>query len=203
MSQAIEADANVASRLIDRHVQANLGQKRALEYGDKHYSYYDLAALVNRAGNLLKSLGVRPGAQVMLLMPPSPAYVGALIGAMKIGAVPALLDPGDAQPALALVHASELEKLGGALPKDKLVVVGEAPPGYRSFVELMRAQPSSLATEAVSADAGALAAAGKQGPTILSHAQLQALLDGEGDGGLGRAAGVLRALAKGQTARLA
>jgi acyl-coenzyme A synthetase/AMP-(fatty) acid ligase len=189
--------SNVASQLIDRHVQANLGQKRALEYGDKHYSYYDLAALANRAGNLLKALGVRPGAAVLLAMPPSPAQVGALIGALKIGALAALGQ--HAAPALALVHAASLgqfERLG----PDKLVVVGEAPQGYRSFVELMRAQASSLAAEALPAAAPAIAASGR----TLSHGEVQALLEGgAGDGGLGPTAELLRTLARGETAKLA
>lgn len=217
MSQAIEADVNIASRLIDRHVQANLGQKRALDYGEKHYSFYDVAALANRAGNLLKARGVRPGAQVLLLMPASPAYIGALIGAMKVGAVPALMRlPEDAQavaaylrsaqPALALVHASYLAKLAEALRPlgaDNILVVGEAPAGYPSFVELMRAQASSLAAEAVAPDAPALAMVAEQGAAMLSHAALQALIDGESDGGLGATAEALRALAKAQTAQLA
>ena len=188
--------ANVASHLIDRHVQANLGQKRALEYGDKHYSYYDLAALANRAGNLLKGLGVRPGATVLLAMPPSPAYVGALIGALKIGAVAALGQ--HAAPAFALVHAGSLaqfERLG----PEKLVVVGEAPEGYRSFVEIMREQASSIAAEALPAAAPAIVAPGK----TLSHGEIEALIEGPGDGGLGRTAELLRALARGETAQLA
>ncbi len=195
MSQAIEADANVASRLIDRHVQANLGQKRALEYGDKHYSYYDLAALANRAGNLLKTLGVRPGAAVVLAMPPSPAYLGSLIGALKIGAVAALGQ--HPAPALALVHAVALAQFAPLGP-EKLVVVGEVPQGYRSFVELMRAQASSLAAEALPAGAPAIAMPGK----TLSHGETHALLEGQGDGGLGRTAELLRALARGETAKL-
>lgn len=201
MSQTLEADANVVSRLIDRQVQANLGQQRALEYGDKHYSYYDVAALANRAGNLLKELGFGPGARVLLLMPPSPAFVGALLGAMKIGAVPVLARrPEHAQAAVALVHASELGKIGWGA--DKVVVVGEAPEGYRSFVELMRAQPSSLAAEPVSAAAPALVVEEEKAAATLSHGELQALIDGDGDGALGRTAQLLRVLAKGQTARL-
>lgn len=188
--------SNVGSHLIDRHVQANLGQKRALEYGDKHYSYYDLAALANRAGNLLKALGVRPGATVLLVMPPSPAYVGSLIGALKIGAVTALGQ--HAAPALALVHAGALAQFEHLSP-EKLVVVGEAPEGYRSFVELMRSQASSLAAEALPTGAPAIVAPGK----TLSHGEIQALLEGQGDGGLGRTAELLRALARGETAKLA
>lgn len=216
MSQTLEAEANIAGRLIDHHVQANLGHKRAIEYGDKHYSYYDLAALANRAGNLLKGLGLRPGDRVLLLLPLSPAYVGALTGALKAGFVPTLLErPEDAQavlasvkatqPAAALVHAvhlsAALEPLK-AIGADKIIVVGEAPAGHPSFVELMRAQPSSLAAEALSSGAPGIVVSRAEGALTLSHAELDALLDAQGDSGLGRTAEVLRALAKAETAEL-
>jgi acyl-coenzyme A synthetase/AMP-(fatty) acid ligase len=217
MPHTIEAEVNAASRLIDRHVQANLGGRRALEYGEKHYSFHDLAALANRAGNLLKALGVRPGTPVLMLLSPSPACLGALIGAIKAGAAPVLVpqpQDGDAvdaatragRPALALVHADHLARHAArlaALDKANVVVVGEAPAGYPSFIELMRAQPSSLAAEAVSPDAPALTIVEGEAATTLSHAQLESALEASDGAGLGSLARVLRALAKAETAKLA
>ena len=188
---------NVAGRLTDRHVQANLGDKRALDYGAKHYSYHDLAALANRAGNLLKSFGVTPGASVLVLMPPSPAYIATLIGALKIGAT-AVLEPAAGSPALAVVHSDYVAKVSG-LPAGKVVVAGEAPEGHPSFLDAMREQASSLAAEPVKADAPALVIGGKP----VSHAELDALLDGSGrDERLGSLADILRALAGARTAQL-
>lgn len=189
---------NVAARFTDRHVQANLGDKRALDYGDKHYSYHDLAALVNRAGNLLKSFGVAPGAAVLVMMPPSPAYVATLIGALKIGATAIVEQPAGAAPALAVVHADYLSRVSG-LPAEKVLVAGEAPEGHPSFLEAMRTQASSLAAETVKPDAPALVVAGKP----VSHAELDALLDGTGkDERLGALTEILRALAGARTAQL-
>ena len=184
---------NVATRFIDAHVEAGLGHKHALELTDKHYTYNDLAALANRAGNLLKSCGVRPGDRVLILMPPSPGWVGCAIGAMKIGAV-AGLAPGK-NPKLAIVHATELGS-AAALARESVVVAGEAPAGYRSFIELMRAQPSSLAAADVGAKAPALALADRE----LSHGEVERVL---GDAAaLGKIGEVLRALSQGESAKL-
>jgi acyl-CoA synthetase (AMP-forming)/AMP-acid ligase II len=188
---------NVAGRLTDRHVQANLGDKRAIDYGNKHYSYHDLAALVNRAGNLLKSFGVTPGSTVLVMMPQSPAYIATLIGALKIGATVALAQP-DAAPALAVVHSDHLAKVRG-LPPEIVVVAGEVPEGHPSFLNAMREQASSLAAEPVKRDAPALMLAGGS----VSHAELDALLDGTGkDERLGALTDILRALAAARTAEL-
>jgi acyl-coenzyme A synthetase/AMP-(fatty) acid ligase len=133
------------------------------------------------------------GDRVLVLMPPSPGWVGCVIGAMKIGAV-ATLAPGGT-PKVAVVHATELGK-ASSLAKEKVIVAGDAPDGYASFVELMRVQPSSLAAADVAPQAPALAVAGRE----LSHGELErALADGGAFGKLGE---VLRALAKAESARL-
>jgi hypothetical protein len=189
---------NVAGRLTDRHVQANLGDKRALDYGAKHYSYHDLAALANRAGNLLKSFGVTPGSSVLVMMPPSPAYIATLIGALKIGATVVVEPAANAKPVLAVAHVDHLSKVSG-LPPEKVLVAGEAPAGHPSFLEAMREQASSLAAEPVKPEAPALVRAGGS----LTHAELDALLDSTGrDERLGSLADILRALAGARTAQL-
>jgi acyl-CoA synthetase (AMP-forming)/AMP-acid ligase II len=192
--------ANVATHFIDRHVQANLGHRRALELADKHYSYYDLAALANRAGNLLRSRGATAGARVLILMPESPAYVGCIIGAIKIGAVAVLATDEAAQRAaqFAIVHASLLGKLAAPLAKENVIVAGEVPDDHPSFVELMRAQPSSLAAEELPPEAPALTLGNRQ----LSQRALDAAMADPQAAGLGRIGELLRALADAQTARL-
>jgi acyl-coenzyme A synthetase/AMP-(fatty) acid ligase len=206
---------NTATRFIDDHVQANLGHKRAFDFGAKPYSYYDLAALANRAGNLLKACGAGKGSPVLLLLPESPAFLGSLIGAMKIGAVAMLPDKADDPacvtaciaanaPRLAIVHASFLAKLAPALAglsEQKVIVVGEASGGHPSFVELMRAQSSSLAAEPMAPEAPGLIL-GPAKPVTLSHKQLEQAIEGQGAAGFGRVAELLRTLAHAETARL-
>lgn len=220
MSQAVSRAENVAARLIDRHVQASLGDRRAFDYGSRSYSYHDLAALVNRAGNLLASLGVEPGARVLVALPHSPAFLSSVIGAVKIGALPTVIaPPGDAAaasacmkaatPAIAVVHADYLPKLSGALAvlgPARTVVVGETPPGHPSFVESMRSQSSSLTPAPMPPDAPALTVVRDDAVAVtLSHRDLEALLAGDGSGddrGLGSLAGILRALAGAEAAQL-
>lgn len=190
---------NAAVNLIDRHVEGSLGHKRAFDFNGKPYSYHDVAALANRAGNLLKSLGVGKGAKVLIMLPQSPAYVATLIGAMKIGAV-AVIGENAADVSIAVVHEKFLgqaSKALQALPKEKVIVVGQAPEGHPSFVEAMRSQPSSLAAEAVSAGDAALVV----GEKALSHGEMEGAMS-KGDSRLGAAAPVLKALVAAESAVL-
>src|SRR6185503_465900 len=53
MAPTGEALANVTQAAVDRHITGADGQRTALRFGDKQYSFHDLAALTNRAGNML------------------------------------------------------------------------------------------------------------------------------------------------------
>ena len=195
--------SNVATRIIDRHVEANLGNKRAFDFNGKPYSYHDLAALANRAGNLLKSLGAGAGTRVLVVLPESPAYVATIIGAMKVGAIPVIgIELGAGGSVLAVVHAKflgEARAALAALPKDRILIVGEAPEGHPSFVDSMRSQPSSLAAETVASDAPALVLEGQKPVT---HGELEKFLEGSDDARLGRVGALLRPLANADTALL-
>lgn len=196
--------SNAAARFIDRHVEGSLGSRCAFEFNGKPYSYHDLAALANRAGNLLKALGVAPGERVAMLLPESPAYFATLIGAMKIGAVAALAPgarefAGAAKAArLAVIHSKFLEEAACPLAAEKTVVVGEAAAGHPSFVELMRSQASSLAAHDVPPEAPALVVGG----ATFSHRELEAELAAGRQGKLGRAGALLGALEGAGTAIL-
>jgi acyl-coenzyme A synthetase/AMP-(fatty) acid ligase len=195
---------NAAARFIDRHVEGSLGSKRAFEFNGKPYSYHDLAALANRAGNLLKAQGVAPGARVAMLLPESPAYFATLIGAMKIGAVAVVvIEPQRFAAAaksaqLAVVHSKFLEEASSPLPADKTIVVGEAAEGHPSFVDLMRGQSSSLAVQDVSPEATALVV----DATTFSHRGIETELAKGPQGNLGRVGALLRALDAADTAVL-
>ena len=74
--------------LVDRHVRAGRGDHVALRERDRAVSYRELATLVARTGDALATLGVAPGARVMLVMLDSVEMVAAFLGALRIGAVP-------------------------------------------------------------------------------------------------------------------
>ncbi len=79
---------NAAAAFIDRHVAAGRGDRVALRWNDQSVTYAQLAANVNRAGNALLRLGVRPEERIVVAAWDSPDFVYSFWGAMKIGAVP-------------------------------------------------------------------------------------------------------------------
>jgi benzoate-CoA ligase len=83
---------NMATPLVDRHVQEGRGDRPALHLPAGDVTYAELQRLVNRAGNALTAMGVMPEQRVAILLPDCAQFVAAFIGAMKIGAVPVPLN---------------------------------------------------------------------------------------------------------------
>jgi benzoate-CoA ligase family protein len=78
---------NLATYFVDRHLAEGRGEKTAVIDEDRRYTYAEIAALVNRAGNALRRAGVGPGDRVLIILQDSPEFVATYFGAMKIGAV--------------------------------------------------------------------------------------------------------------------
>ncbi len=185
MSAAIASIPNVAATLIDALIASNRGDRHAFTYNGKRYSYQDVAALMNRAGNLIRNLGVGRGEPVLVLLPPSPASVATVLGAIKARAVPVLAVPHDAtaleecfatvRPAAAIVHEAELPTARSALQalaRERVVVVGNTTDSFRSFVDELRTQPSWLAAEDVSTDEEAIGLWAGHAVKYVTHAAL-------------------------------
>ncbi|MGD9115780.1 MAG: benzoate-CoA ligase family protein [Dehalococcoidia bacterium] len=79
---------NVTTKLIDEMVDKGLGDKVAVYYKDKSYTYAEMQSMANRVGNALKILGVHMEERVMLVMYDSPEAMACFFGAIKIGAIP-------------------------------------------------------------------------------------------------------------------
>jgi benzoate-CoA ligase family protein len=79
---------NITTKLIDEMVEKGLGDKVAVYYGDKTYTYGEMQSLINKVGNALKILGVHMEERVMLVMYDSPEAMASFFGAIKIGAIP-------------------------------------------------------------------------------------------------------------------
>jgi len=218
-----ELTPNVAATLIDALIASNRGDRHAFAFARKTYSYQDVAALMNRTGNMVRSLGVDKGAHVLLLLPESPAFVASLLGVIKAGAVPVVgVRVHDAEalehcfatvaPVAAIVHQTQLEraeKALAALPAEAVVVVGSEAHGHKSFVDEVRAQPSWLLAEPVSENAPALCIWTGSALATMSHGEVATFINGTGQ--LGDAASsqemvklgaMLRAFAKGEEATL-
>ena len=80
---------NLATWFVDRNVDEGRGERTALIGPQGKTTYAELAALVNRCGNLLSELGVRAGDRVLLVLGDSVEFVALWYGAQKIGAVTA------------------------------------------------------------------------------------------------------------------
>ena len=79
---------NAAADFVDRHLGEGRGDKIAFIDDTQVLTYAALAERVNRAGCLLRSLGVQPEQRVLLLLQDTVTFPVLFFGAIKIGAVP-------------------------------------------------------------------------------------------------------------------
>ena len=129
---------NAAVYLVERWVTAGQGERPAVRCQGRIYSYREIEAEIERVGAGLRRLGVKPEQRVALALLDSVPFVAAFLGAMRIGAVPVLINPllpprdialiiADARAGLVLVSAERLssatiEELRGNAPEVKRVV---------------------------------------------------------------------------------
>jgi benzoate-CoA ligase family protein len=84
----VPREYNAASHFIDRHVGEGRGGKLAYIDDRGSYRYAELVTRVNRAGNVLKRLGVEMEQRVLLCLSDGIDFVALFWGAIKIGAIP-------------------------------------------------------------------------------------------------------------------
>jgi benzoate-CoA ligase family protein len=78
---------NLTTHFLDRNLDEGRGERVALYCGEAEVTYAELCSLANRAGHVLRGLGVRKGERVLLALSDSPEFVACWFGALKIGAV--------------------------------------------------------------------------------------------------------------------
>jgi benzoate-CoA ligase family protein len=88
----VPAIFNAAAHFVDRNVDEGRGANLAIVCGDTTLTYAEVQQGVNRCGNALRGIGVRPEDRVLLLLLDGPEFVYAFFGAIKIGAVPVPLN---------------------------------------------------------------------------------------------------------------
>jgi benzoate-CoA ligase len=173
---------NAAAWFVDRHLREGRGPKVAIECGEQRVTYAQLADRVNRLGNALLGLDVRPEERVFLLLLDTPEFAYSFFGAIKMGAVAVpvntMLSPGDyayqlndCRARVAIVHEELLPQLHH-IAADRLrylqhiIVVGSAPGGMHSFDRLLHEHSPQLAPAPTSKDDAAfwLYSSGSTGP---------------------------------------
>lgn len=90
----IPEHCNASAAFIDDHLTQGRGERQALRWRDEVVTYRQLAANVNKTGNALRRLGVRPEERILLVALDSPAFVYSFWGGLKMGAVPVPVNTG-------------------------------------------------------------------------------------------------------------
>jgi benzoate-CoA ligase family protein len=83
---------NVAVPFIDRHAGEGRGAKVAIRTATETITYAELAERVDRAGNVLLAMGLKPGDRMLMIVKDCPAFFYLFWGAIKAGIVPAPLN---------------------------------------------------------------------------------------------------------------
>ncbi|WP_227938363.1 acetate--CoA ligase [Alkalihalobacillus deserti] len=82
---------NMGHEAIDRHADSEKGDNVALYYSDQNgkeeYTFKEMRDFSNKAGNVLKNIGVTKGDRVFIFMPRSPELYFVLLGTIKLGAI--------------------------------------------------------------------------------------------------------------------
>ncbi|HVS13117.1 MAG TPA: benzoate-CoA ligase family protein [Thermoanaerobaculia bacterium] len=84
---------NLSEHLLGQRLAEGRGERRALLLDESTLTYAEVDALASRFGNLLSERGVRPEERVILALPDGADFVGALFGALRLGAVVVMVNP--------------------------------------------------------------------------------------------------------------
>jgi benzoate-CoA ligase family protein len=85
----IPRQVNVAAHFVDRNLAEGRGGRTALYTGDRAVTYAELAAEVNRIGNVLLDQGIERGDRILLALSDGLEFVATWYAAQKIGVVTA------------------------------------------------------------------------------------------------------------------
>jgi acyl-coenzyme A synthetase/AMP-(fatty) acid ligase len=84
---------NIFDYFLGERIAEGHGHKRALLTDTGGLTYREVFDLSGRYAGLLVELGARPGERVLIALPDGPDYVGALFGALRMGAVVVMMNP--------------------------------------------------------------------------------------------------------------
>ena len=132
---------NACIDLLDRNVDAGIGDAPALMSRQRTVTYAELLEAVKRTAGGLAALGVRPEQRVAMVMLDSVEFYQVFLGAMRIGAIPVPLNPllpgrdlagivaGSRARTLVVSHerGGEVAGIGPAAPElTQIIVTGSA-----------------------------------------------------------------------------
>jgi benzoate-CoA ligase family protein len=146
-----------ASEIVARQVEDGRGERLAVIADDATLTYDQLRRHVNRAGHVLRELGVRREQRVLLVLDDTSVFPTVFLGAIRVGAVPvpvSHLDKednfrhfiDDSYAELVVTDAALLDRLRGALGGRtvRYLVRGREEPGVVELDEALAAQSDEL-----------------------------------------------------------
>jgi benzoate-CoA ligase family protein len=158
---------NAAAYFIDRHLAEGRAHKIAFIDVAGLHSYESVALMVNRAGNLLRAIGVARHDRVMIVLEDGIEFVALFFGALKIGAVPIPINTllaaddyrylvSDAAPRSIAIAASIRERVvsavGDRIAPTRVLLAGAAHPHFVTLGPALARVPDRLEPVPVTAD---------------------------------------------------
>ncbi len=144
---------NATTDLLDGNLEHGRSHKVAIRTQAGEWTYADVAASANRAGNALRELGVEVENRVLMAVLDSPEFAATFFGTIKLGAVPVPVNTNlssdeyayllnDSRARIAVVSELVADAFRKARRQTSylrhLVVIGETAPGELSFEEITR-----------------------------------------------------------------
>src|ERR1700722_6861388 len=158
---------NLAEHFVDRHIRQGRGEKTAIRCEDRSFTYAQIAEEINRAGNGLLTIGVRPTERVLLVLPDCAEFASAYFSIMKIGAIAVptntALRPSDyaylldeSEATALIVHSAAFAQVEPVLAERKslrhVITCGERQGDFVSWNDLLAEQSPDLAPELTKKD---------------------------------------------------
>ena len=158
---------NASTSFLDANLEAGRESHLAIIYQDNKYTYQDIAAQVNRAGNAMLRLGLQMEQRVMLALYDSPEFIACFFGAIRAGIVPIPINTmltshdyeyllNDARATALIVSQPLYEHFAPFLPHLKwlkhIIVVGDAPTGSIAYKDWVNSESPELTPVDTTAD---------------------------------------------------
>ena len=144
---------NATTDLLDGNLERGRSNKVAIRTHAGEWTYADIAAAANRAGNAFRELGVEMENRVLMAVQDSPEFAATFFGAIKLGAVAVPVNTNlssdeyvyllnDSRAKIAVVSESVADPFRKIRHQSSylrhLVVIGETAPGELGFEEITR-----------------------------------------------------------------
>lgn len=84
---------NLAAHLLDARLTEGAGDRVAIRTAERTMTYRQVATLAARLAHMLEAADIRPEERVIIALPDGPAFVAALFGIIRRGAVVVMVNP--------------------------------------------------------------------------------------------------------------